>query len=211
MTDQDLFPQRLIPVVILDDVNRADDLASALVDGGLPVAEVTFRTAGAAAVIEKMAAHSDVLVGAGTVITVEQVKQAADAGARFLVSPGLDADVVRAAQEISLPIFPGVVTPSEIIAALKLGLTRLKFFPAGNYGGAATLKSLASPFQQVSFIPTGGVSSANLADFLSLPNVAAVGGSWMVPPKAMAAGDFDTVRSLAAEAVAAAAAAAIKN
>ncbi|GAB3705467.1 2-dehydro-3-deoxy-phosphogluconate aldolase [Mariniluteicoccus flavus] len=205
MLTQEMFPQRVVPVVVCGDVARADGLARALVDGGLPVAEVTFRTAGAEKVIEAMARHDDLLVGAGTVVTPDQVDLAVAAGARFLVSPGLNPEVVHAARAANLPIFPGVVTPSEIMAALALGLTELKFFPAGNYGGAATLKSFASPFGQVSFIPTGGVTTENLGDYLSLPNVRAVGGSWMVAPKLIAAGDFAAVQRLAAEAVAAAA------
>lgn len=206
MSTEELFSQRLVPVVILDDEAKADGLARALVEGGLPVAEVTFRTPNAARVIAKMAQHEDLLVGAGTVITVDQVAQAKAAGAKFIVSPGLDAEVVRAAQDAALPVLPGVVTPSEVIAAMKLGLTEMKFFPAGNYGGAKTLKSFASPFGQVRFVPTGGVSAANLAEYLSLPNVAAVGGSWMVPAKAVADGDFGVVKDLVTQAVAAAAA-----
>lgn len=200
-----LFATRLVPVVILDDVSRAEGLGQALVAGGLPVAEVTFRTTNAAACIEAMAANKDLLVGAGTVVTVEQVKQAHSLGASFVVSPGLDADVVRAARELGLTVLPGVVTPSEIIAAIKLGLDVVKFFPAGNYGGAKTLKAFASPFGQVKFLPTGGVNLDNLGDYLSLPNVVAAGGSWMVPADAVAAGDFDTVTRLCSEAVAAAA------
>lgn len=205
MAADEMFPQRVVPVVVLEDVARADDLAEALVGGGLPVAEVTFRAAGAEKVIRAMADRGDVLVGAGTVVTTAQVEQAVQAGAKFIVSPGLSADVVRAAQEAGLPVFPGVVTPTEIMAAMDLGLTRLKFFPAGNYGGVATLKSFASPFGAVTFIPTGGVSTQNLGDFLSLPNVAAVGGTWMVSPQLLRDGDFETVRRLSAEAVAAAA------
>lgn len=197
---------RLIPVVVLNDARDAAGLAEALVSGGLPVAEVTFRTAAAEESIRIMAERDDVLVGAGTVISTDQVERAAKAGARFLVSPGLSADVVKAAADHNLPIFPGVLTPSEIMAALDLGLTTLKFFPAGNFGGAKTLKAYASPFGQVEFIPTGGVSEHNLGDFLALPNVAAVGGSWMVPSAAVAEGAFDQIRDLCAHAVAAAAA-----
>lgn len=196
---------RIVPVVVLNDAARADGLAEALVAGGLPVAEVTFRTEAAAASIEVMARRGDITVGAGTVLTPARVDQAADAGARFVVSPGLSATVVQRAQERGMAVFPGAVTPSEIMAALELGITTCKFFPASIYGGVAALKALAGPFGGVSFIPTGGVTAKNLADYLALPNVAAVGGSWMVSADLIDAGDFDTVRRLTEEAVAAAA------
>lgn len=198
------FPQRLVPVVILDEVAQAEPLAEALVAGGLPIAEVTLRTPAALESIRLMAARGDLLVGAGTVVNPDQVDQAADAGATFLVSPGLLEPVVARAQERGLPIYPGVVTPSEVMKALSLGLTTLKFFPASQYGGAATLKAFGSPFGGVQFIPTGGVSLANLAEYLALPNVHAVGGSWMVSPQLLAAGDFDSIARLTGEAVAAA-------
>lgn len=196
---------RIVPVVVINRADRAEALGEALVAGGLPVAEVTFRTAAAPLAIRRMAANADLLVGAGTVLTAGQVDEAADAGARFIVSPGFSVDVVRRAQAHRLPVFPGAVTPSEIMAALDLGLTTLKFFPAGIYGGTAALKALGAPFPQVRFIPTGGVSAGNLGEYLSLPNVAAVGGSWMVPADAVDAGDAATVQRLCAEAVAAAA------
>jgi len=153
-----------------------------------------------------MARQSGLLVGAGTVLTPEQVDLAVDAGAQFLVSPGYSAATVARAAERGVPIVPGTVTPSEVMAALAVGLTTLKFFPASNYGGAGTLKAFASVFGQTRFVPTGGVSAANLGDYLSLPNVPAVGGSWMVPADAVDAGDFATIEQLCAEAVASAAA-----
>lgn len=198
----DVTTSRIVPVVVIKQAERAEQLGEALVAGGVPVAEVTFRTAAAAEAIRRMSANPDLLVGAGTVLNVEQVDAAVDAGARFIVSPGFSADVVRRAQAHGLPVFPGTVTPTEIMAALDLGLTTLKFFPAGIYGGPA-LKALAAPFPQVRFIPTGGVSAANLGDYLSLPCVAAVGGSWMVPAAAIDAGDAATIRRLCIEAVAA--------
>lgn len=204
MRTTELFPQHVVPVVVLEDVAQADDLAEALIGGGLPVAEVTFRVPGAEKVIATMAQH-DMLVGAGTVVTTAQVDQAVEAGARFIVSPGLSPDLVRAAQAAGLPVFPGVLTPTEIIQALDLGLTELKFFPAGDFGGPKTIKSYASPFGGVTFMPTGGVSTSNLGDYLSLPNVNAVGGTWMVSPTLLRDGDFETVRRLSSEAVAAAA------
>lgn len=201
----DLSRNPIVPVVVINDAARADALGEALVAGGIPVAEVTFRTAAAPQAIGRLSANADLLVGAGTVLSVAQVDAAVDAGARFIVSPGFSAEVVRRAQHHGLPVYPGAVTPTEIMAALDLGLTTIKFFPAGIYGGAAALKALGAPFPQVSFIPTGGVSLGNLAEFLTLPNVAAVGGSWMVPADAIDRGDSDAIRALCTEAATAAA------
>jgi 2-dehydro-3-deoxyphosphogluconate aldolase/(4S)-4-hydroxy-2-oxoglutarate aldolase len=198
------FGGRVVPVVVLADADRAEGLADALVAGGLHVAEVTFRTAAAAESIRRMAKYPGLVVGAGTVVRAEQVDQAADAGARFVVSPGLSAAVVARARERGIDVLPGVVTPSEVIAALDLGISTLKFFPAAQYGGVATLKALASPFPGVRFIPTGGVSLADLVDYLSLPTVPAVGGSWMVRPDLVAAGDFAAVTELTQQTVRAA-------
>ena len=200
------FGERLIPVVVLSDADRAEALADALAAGGLHVAEVTFRTPAAAEALRRMAKHPDLVVGAGTVVRPEQVDEAADAGARFVVSPGLSRPVVARARERGLDVLPGAVTPSEVIAALDLGIDTVKFFPAAQYGGVATLTALASPFPGVQFVPTGGVSPANLADYLSLPTVPAVGGSWMVRPDLVDAGDFGAITQLTAQAVQAAAA-----
>jgi 2-dehydro-3-deoxyphosphogluconate aldolase/(4S)-4-hydroxy-2-oxoglutarate aldolase len=195
---------RLVPVVVLDDAADADDLAGALVAGGLPVAEVTFRTAAARDCIAAMAARGDILVGAGTVLTAEQVDQAVAAGASFVVSPGLSRAVVERCAEHGVLALPGAVTATEIQAALELGLTTVKFFPAGTSGGPAAIKALAGPFGDVQFVPTGGVGPANLADYLAIPAVAAVGGSWMVPRERVKAGDFAGIAQLTADAVAAA-------
>lgn len=194
---------RIVPVVVINQATSAESLGEALVAGGIPVAEVTFRTDAAPETIRRMSRNADLLVGAGTVITVDQVDQAVDAGAKFIVSPGFSAAVVLRARQHGLPVFPGAVTPTEIMAALDLGLTTLKFFPANIYGGPAALKALGAPFPQVRFIPTGGVSVDNLAAYLSMPNVAAVGGSWMVPPDVIDAGDMATIQRLCAEASAA--------
>lgn len=199
------FGERVVPVVVLAQADRAESLADALVAGGLHVVEVTFRTAAAAEAIRRMAEHRELVVGAGTVVRPEQVDQAADAGARFVVSPGLSPAVVARARERGVDVLPGAVTPSEVIAAVDLGISTLKFFPAAQYGGVATLKALASPFPGVRFIPTGGVSLANLTDYLSLPTVPAVGGSWMVRPDLVDAGDFAAITELSAQAVRAAA------
>ena len=148
-----------------------------------------------------LAKRDDILVGAGTVRSVAQVEQAVDAGAKFLVSPGLRADIVKRAQELGVPVLPGAVTPTEILAAEELGLKTVKFFPANVYGGAAAIKALSAPYGDISFIPTGGVSAANLGEFLALPCIPAVGGSWMVPAKAVDAGEFDKVENLTREAM----------
>ena len=200
-----LSAARLLPVVVLDDASAADALAGALVEGGLPVAEVTFRTAAARDSIRAMADRGDVLVGAGTVGTVAQVDQAVAAGARFVVSPGLSRAVVERCQELGVIVVPGVVTATEIQAALELGLTTVKFFPAGTSGGAAAIAALAAPFAGVRFVPTGGVGPANLHEYLALPSVVAVGGSWMVARDRIAAGDFAGITQLTAAAVALAA------
>ncbi|MCC2592731.1 bifunctional 4-hydroxy-2-oxoglutarate aldolase/2-dehydro-3-deoxy-phosphogluconate aldolase [Tessaracoccus sp. OS52] len=201
---EEMVTARLVPVVVLERSDDASPLGDALVAGGIPVAEVTFRTAAAPDAIRALAGRSDLLVGAGTVISSEQVDRAVDAGARFIVSPGLLPEVVKRAKERGVVIVPGAVTPSEIMTALSLGLDTLKFFPADVFGGAAAIKALGAPFRQVSFIPTGGVSAENLADYLSLSNVVAAGGSWMVKPSLFADGDFSAVTELSRAAVAAA-------
>ncbi|QTE28939.1 bifunctional 4-hydroxy-2-oxoglutarate aldolase/2-dehydro-3-deoxy-phosphogluconate aldolase [Pengzhenrongella sicca] len=196
---------RLVPVVVLDDAADADALAGALVAGGLPVAEVTFRTAAAEDSIRAMAGRGDILVGAGTVRTVEQVDKAVAAGASYIVSPGLSRAVVERCQEHGVLALPGAVTATEVQAALELGLTTVKFFPAGTSGGAPAIKALTAPFGHVSFVPTGGVGPKNLGDYLAIPTVAAVGGSWMCPRDLVTAGDFAGITALTAEAVALAA------
>jgi len=200
-----LAAHRIVPVVVLDDAADAGPLATALVAGGLPVAEVTFRTAAAADAIRIMAARGDVLVGAGTVLTPAQVDAAVAAGAQYVVSPGTSRAVVERCAEHGVPALPGAVTATEVQAALELGLTTVKFFPAGTSGGPKAIAALAAPFTSVRFVPTGGVGAANLAEYLALPSVCAVGGSWMVPRDRIRAGDVDAVRALTREAVALAA------
>lgn len=199
---EQLSAARLVPVVVLDDAASAGGLAGALVEGGLPVAEVTFRTAAAAEAIRVMSADRRMLVGAGTVLTPAQVDEAVDAGARFVVSPGFSRAVVDRCAERGVLALPGTVTASEVMLALEAGLSTVKFFPAGTSGGAAAISALAAPFGGVRFVPTGGIGPANLAEYLAVEAVAAVGGSWMVPRTTIAAGDFDAVASLVAEAVA---------
>lgn len=193
---------RLVPVVVLDDAKDAEPLAGALVEGGLPVAEVTFRTAAAEDSIRAMAARGDILLGAGTVLTTDQVDRAVAAGASYVVSPGLSRAVVERCAEHGILALPGAVTATEIQAALELGLSTVKFFPAGTSGGAPAIKALSAPFGGVEFVPTGGVSPTNLADYLAIPAVAAVGGSWMVPKDQIAAGDFAGIATLTRDAVA---------
>lgn len=198
-----LAAHRLVPVVVLDEARDAGPLADALVTGGLPVAEVTFRTAAAADAIRAIADRGgDVLVGAGTVVTPAQVDAAVAAGAQYLVSPGTSRAVVERAQERGVPVLPGAVTATEVQAALELGLDTVKFFPAGTSGGSAAIAALAAPFAGVRFVPTGGVGPGNLDQYLALPCVAAVGGSWMVPRDRVRDGDLAGVRTLVADAVA---------
>jgi 2-dehydro-3-deoxyphosphogluconate aldolase/(4S)-4-hydroxy-2-oxoglutarate aldolase len=187
---------------VLDDVADAKPLAAALVAGNLPVAEVTFRTAAAVEAIRVMADRGDMLVGAGTVLSSQQVDQAVDAGASYIVSPGLSRAVVERCQEHGVLVLPGAVTATEIQAALELGLTTVKFFPAGTSGGAAAISALAAPFAGVRFVPTGGVGPKNLHEYLAIPAVAAVGGSWMVSKDLLQAGDYAQITRLATEAVA---------
>jgi 2-dehydro-3-deoxyphosphogluconate aldolase / (4S)-4-hydroxy-2-oxoglutarate aldolase len=192
---------RVIPVV---EISRADDavpLARALVDAGLPCAEITFRTAAAAQAIEAIATSvPDIRVGAGTVVTVAQAEAALAAGATFLVAPGFDPAVVDLALARGVPIIPGVCTPTEICMALSRGLSLLKLFPAEASGGVAYLKALAAPFGGVRFVPTGGIGPDNLAAYLAIKQVIACGGSWMVKKALIAAGEFDTIRTLAGQA-----------
>lgn len=198
---EQLGTARLVPVVVLDDATDAEPLAQALVAGGLPVAEVTFRTAAAVDALKVMAARGDVLVGAGTVLTTDQVDAAVDAGARYIVSPGFYEPVVHRARERGVLALPGAVTASEIQAALGAGLTTVKYFPAETSGGARAIKALSAPFGDVRFVPTGGIDAANVADYLALPSVHAIGGSWMVPRDKISAGAFDEITGLVADAV----------
>jgi 2-dehydro-3-deoxyphosphogluconate aldolase/(4S)-4-hydroxy-2-oxoglutarate aldolase len=193
----------IVPVVEITDVSRAVPLAEALVAGGLACAEITFRTAAAADAIRAIRAGCpDLLVGAGTVLSVEQAEAAVQAGAAFLVAPGSNPRVIAAARRLGTPIVPGVCTPSEIERALVDGLDVLKFFPAEVCGGIPFLKAVAPVYPTVRYVPTGGVGPANLAAYLALPQVLACGGSWMVKRELIAAGDFEAIARLAAEAIA---------
>ena len=191
----------VIPVIVLTDVAHAVPLARALVAGGIRMLEVTLRTPVALACIERIAAEvPDAVVGAGTVRSAADAQAAALAGARFAVSPGYIRSIGRACQEFGLPLLPGVATGSEILSAQEDGFNALKFFPAMQAGGPAMLKAWQGPFGDVRFCPTGGVTAANAAELLALPNVVCVGGSWLTPAEALAQGDWTRITQLAREA-----------
>lgn len=192
----------IVPVVAIEDAADAVPLGQALLDGGLPCAEITFRTAAAADAIKAMStAFPDIMVGAGTVLTVAQAEQAKAAGVKFIVTPGFDAAVVDWCLANDMPITPGVMTPTDINQALAKGLTLLKFFPAEVAGGIKALKAIGGPYVGVKFIPTGGINANNLADYLSVPSVHACGGSFMVKKQLIADGQFETIKEMAQAAV----------
>ena len=192
----------VVPVVVLNDVKDAAPLAKALVEGGLPCAEVTFRTEAAEESIRIMANDfPEMFVGAGTVLTIEQVDRAVAAGAKFIVSPGFDPEIVDYCIEKNIPVYPGCITPSEVAQAVKRGLEVIKFFPAEQFGGVSTIKALAAPYTGVKFMPTGGVSAKNLESYLSFNKIVACGGSWMVKGDLIKAGKFDEITELVKEAV----------
>ena len=194
---------KIIPVLQIDNASQAVPLAKALVENGLPVAEVTFRTAAAAEAIRLMReAYPDMCIGAGTVLNAEQVDQAKSAGAEFVVAPGLNPTTVKYCQEVGMPIVPGVNSPSQIEQGLALNLTFMKFFPAEASGGIAMVKSLLAPYVDVSLMPTGGISKDNVADYLGLDRVICCGGTWMVAPKLIAEENWEEIGRLVREAVA---------
>ncbi len=191
----------VVPVVVLDDAKDAIPTANAMVAGGIDVMEITFRTAAAADSIEAVAKNCpDMLVGAGTVLNLEQCKLAVSKGAQFIVAPGFDAEVVAWCVENGIAVCPGCVTPTEIMAAIKLGLKIVKFFPANVYGGLNAMKNLSAPFVGIKFIPTGGVNAANIREYVTAPFIHAVGGSWVCPKADIAAGNFEKITALCAEA-----------
>lgn len=188
----------VIPVIVIDDAGRAVDLAHALIAGGIKVLEITLRTTVALDAIKAVAQQVPrAIVGAGTVRTADDAARAKQAGASFAVSPGFTPAVGRACRDQSLPLLPGAATAGEVMAATEAGYTFLKFFPAAAAGGIPLLSGLASPFPDVTFCPTGGIGPANASDYLALPNVRCVGGSWLVPAQAIADGDWDTITALA--------------
>lgn len=191
----------IVPVIEIEDPAKAVSLAKALIEGGINCAEVTFRTAGAAEAIKNMVeAYPDMLVGAGTVLRREQVDKAIEAGAKFIVSPGLNPDTVNYCIEKNIPVVPGVVTPSEIELALSLGLTFVKFFPAEAAGGLKMIKAVAAPYKEVSFMPTGGVNIGNINDYLAFDRIVACGGTWIVPKSALKEDNYEEITRLCLEA-----------
>ena len=193
----------VVPVVVLNDAKDAAPLAKALCEGGLPCAEVTFRTDAAEESIRIMHEEfPEMILGAGTVLTTDQVDRAVNAGATFIVSPGFDPEVVDYCLEKDILVLPGCITPSEVAQAVKRGLEVVKFFPAEQFGGVSTLKALAAPYVNTKFMPTGGISAKNLKDYLSFNRIVACGGSWMVKGDMIAAGEFDKIKEMTAEAVA---------
>lgn len=191
----------VVPVVVLEHAKDAVPTAKAMAAGGIDVMEITFRTAAAADSIRAVSENCpEMLVGAGTVITLEQCKKAVESGAKFIVAPGFDEEVVRWCVENNVPVTPGCVTPTEIMAAMKLGLKVVKFFPAGVYGGLSAMKALSGPFGGIKFIPTGGVNAQNLAEYISAPFIHAVGGSWVCPKADISAGNLEKITALCREA-----------
>ena len=191
----------IVPVVVLNDSKDAEPLADALCEGGLACAEVTFRTEAAAESIKIMSEkHPEMLVGAGTVLTVEQVDEAVTAGAKFIVSPGLNPEVVKYCLDKNIAITPGVVTPSEMEQAIELGLNIVKFFPAEPSGGLSMIKAVSAPYTMLKFMPTGGINPGNVKEYLKSDKIFACGGSWMVKGDLVDAGDFDKIKELTKEA-----------
>jgi 2-dehydro-3-deoxyphosphogluconate aldolase/(4S)-4-hydroxy-2-oxoglutarate aldolase len=198
-----LRKNRIVPVIKLTDADDAIPLCQALAEGGLKVAEITFRTEQAEESIKRVAeVMPDILLGAGTVVTVEQVKKAVAAGASFIVSPGFGRNVVEYCVKNDIPVIPGVCTPTELMNIMEYGLKVAKFFPAEQYGGLPTIKALSAPFGEMLFMPTGGISVANVMQYLAFDKVIACGGSWMVKNDLIKAGRFDEISTLVKQAVA---------
>jgi 2-dehydro-3-deoxyphosphogluconate aldolase/(4S)-4-hydroxy-2-oxoglutarate aldolase len=192
---------KIIPVVAIQEVSQAQPLAEALIEGGLPVAEITLRTAAGAGAIQALADLDGFLVGAGTVHSVDQAKQVADAGAKFVVTPGLNPRTVQWCLDNNMPIFPGVSSPTDLEMALELGLEVVKFFPAERNGGIPMIKALQGPYGDIRFIPTGGINTENLKDYLALPSVMACGGSWMVKSDLINGGQFEKITQITRDAL----------
>lgn len=201
--EERFYDYAVVPVVVLNNADDAVPLADALIKGGLPCAEVTFRTDAAEESIRRICeSFPDMLVGAGTVLTTEQVERAHKAGAKFIVSPGFDPEIIDCCISIGLPVLPGCITPSEIAQAVKRGLKVVKFFPAEQSGGVAMIKAMAAPYSMVKFMPTGGISTKNLADYLSCDKILCCGGSWMVKEDLIRSGSFDKITDMTKEATA---------
>jgi 2-dehydro-3-deoxyphosphogluconate aldolase/(4S)-4-hydroxy-2-oxoglutarate aldolase len=193
---EQLATYKLLPIVVMDNADYAREFGDVLVAGGLPVAEVTFRTPAAEESVRLLANRGDLLVGAGTILTIEQADRAIEAGARFLVAPGTNSKVLEHAAKRGIPMTPGIATPSEIELAQSSGAAALKFFPAEQFGGVAALKAFAGPYPDAKFIPTGGITPETLPSYLALQNVIACGGSWVAPRNLLAAGKFHDIAAL---------------
>ena len=192
----------VVPVVAIENASDAVGLGDALIEGGLPCAEITFRTPAAASAIRTLCnSHPGILVGAGTILTKSDAETAVDAGSSFVVTPGFDGDLVDWCLDQRIPVIPGVMTPTDINAAINRKLNVLKFFPAEAAGGIKTLKAISGPYGNIKFVPTGGITLGNLEEYLSLPNVVACGGSWLVKKDQISSGEFDKIESLVREAV----------
>ena len=206
--EEQFYDYAVVPVVVLDDAEDAAPLAEALVKGGIPCAEVTFRTEAAEESIRIMSEkYPEMLVGAGTVLTTEQVDRAVAAGAKFIVSPGFDPEIVDYCMEKNIPVFPGCVSPSEVAQAVKRGLKVVKFFPAEQAGGLAMLKAMATPYTMLKFMPTGGINTKNLKEYLGFSKILCCGGSWMVKGDMIKNKEFDKITEMTREATELAAAA----
>jgi len=196
-----LAQHQLVPVIVLDKAEDAKPLANALIAGGLPVAEVTMRTPAALAAMKEISQFSEITLGAGTVVTPDQVDMAVDAGCKYIICPGMHDAVIERCLELDVLVIPGVITPSDIARAMAFGLKLVKFFPAEAFGGAKTLKAMAAPYGEMKFVPTGGINAGNVMDYLAMPSVSACGGSWMVDRRLINAGAFEQITRLIAEAV----------
>lgn len=206
--EEQFYEYAVVPVVVFDDADDAAPLAEALIKGGLPCAEVTFRTEAAEESIRIMnKKYPDMLVGAGTVLTTEQVDRAVAAGAKFIVSPGFDPEIVDYCLEKKIPVFPGCISPSEVAQAVKRGLKVVKFFPAEQAGGLAMLKAMAAPYTMLKFMPTGGINTKNLKEYLGFSKILCCGGSWMVKGDMIKNKEFDKITEMTKEATELAAAA----
>jgi 2-dehydro-3-deoxyphosphogluconate aldolase/(4S)-4-hydroxy-2-oxoglutarate aldolase len=209
VTDEEIMPELslltrcpVVPVVVLDDPAQALPLGEALLAGGIDVIEITLRTDAGLEAIRRLTALPDLHVGAGSVLVPDQVDQVVEAGARFVVSPGLAVEVVQRCRALEVPALPGVATASDLMAAVGLGLSEVKFFPAGLLGGPAAIRALAAPFTRIAFMPSGGVKPDNVADYLAVPAVPAVSGSWMVEPVLLREGRWDEVTTRSSAAIA---------
>lgn len=199
---EQFYEYGVVPVVVLEDAKDALPLAEALIEGGLPCAEVTFRTEAAEESIRRMSEkYPDMLVGAGTVLTIEQVDRAVKAGAKFIVSPGFDSEIVDYCLSKDIPVFPGCITPSEVAQAAKRGMKVVKFFPAEQAGGVSMIKAMAAPYTMMKFMPTGGINAKNLKEYLEYDKILCCGGSWMVKGDMIRSGAFDKIKELTKEAV----------